>query len=91
MCAGGEGPGPCFGRLWADAGGPLVCEDALVGVVSFLIHLVTLVTLLALLTLSRTLLASTFLALFFNLFDNIRNIHVVRIRVPFNSNGARTF
>jgi hypothetical protein len=37
LCAGGEGAGPCFGYLWADAGGPLACGDALVGVVRFIV------------------------------------------------------
>jgi len=36
VCAGGEvAAGPCFGYLWADAGGPLACDGSLSGVVSW--------------------------------------------------------
>merc|ERR1712012_76177 len=36
ICAGGEiASGPCFGYLWADAGGPLSCGGVLTGVVSW--------------------------------------------------------
>jgi len=36
FCAGGDvAAGPCFGYLWADAGGPLACDGLLSGVVSW--------------------------------------------------------
>jgi len=36
FCAGGAvAAGPCFGYLWADAGGPLTCDGLLSGVVSW--------------------------------------------------------
>jgi len=36
FCAGGDvAAGPCFGYLWADAGGPLACDGTLSGVVSW--------------------------------------------------------
>ena len=35
FCAGGDvAAGPCFGYLWADAGGPLACDGLLSGVVT---------------------------------------------------------
>ena len=45
VCAGGEvAAGPCFGYLWADAGGPLVCNGLLSGVVT--LHIISLLCLL---------------------------------------------
>jgi len=35
FCAGGTESAPCFGYMWGDAGGPLVCADQLTGVVSW--------------------------------------------------------
>merc|ERR1712098_716644 len=35
FCAGGTESAPCFGYMWGDAGGPLVCADQLTGIVSW--------------------------------------------------------
>jgi len=35
FCAGGTESAPCFGYMWGDAGGPLVCSGQLTGVVSW--------------------------------------------------------
>eukprot|EP00091_Calanus_sinicus_P013423 TRINITY_DN29819_c0_g1_i1.p1 TRINITY_DN29819_c0_g1~~TRINITY_DN29819_c0_g1_i1.p1 ORF type:complete len:143 (-),score=27.20 TRINITY_DN29819_c0_g1_i1:353-781(-) len=35
FCSGGAESAPCFGYMWGDAGGPLVCSEQLTGIVSW--------------------------------------------------------